>query len=162
MSGPTERKYWLMKSEPDVYSIVDLEADERGDWEGVRNYQARNFMRDDMKVGDLVLYYHSNADPPGVMGLARISREAIPDSFAFDPTSKYFDPKSDPDNPAWVMVELEYVEKFPREVFLDQLKVDPALDGMLVTRRGHRLSVQPVEPKHFWRVVQLGGGTTKA
>jgi predicted RNA-binding protein with PUA-like domain len=154
--------YWLMKSEPEAYSIVDLEHDERGEWDGVRNYQARNFMRDDMKLGDLVLYYHSNADPPGIMGLARVVREGFADHTAFDPKSKYFDPKSDPESPTWVMVELEYVEKFDRELTLPQLKADPALAGMRVVQRGQRLSVQPVEREHFEHVLRLAGAKTQA
>ncbi len=160
MSKAARTRYWLMKSEPEAYSIVDLEHDERGHWDGVRNYQARNYMRD-MSVGDLVLYYHSNADPPGVVGIARVCREAYPDHTAFEPGGKYFDPKSDPDAPTWFMVDLEFVEKLPREVTLERLKADPRLDEMLVCRRGQRLSVQPVERRHFSRVLTLGGARTR-
>lgn len=149
---------WLMKSEPDVYGIDDLARDGVTSWEGVRNYQARNSMRDDMRVGDRVLFYHSNADPPGVAGLAEVRREAYPDPFAFDPTSPYFDPRSNRASPTWLTVDVGFIERFPRVVSLQALKDDPALDGMLVTRKGQRLSVMPVEPAHFERVVALGRG----
>lgn len=160
MPTPSARHYWLMKTEPEAFSIVDLEHDVSEHWDGVRNYQARNHMQA-MHVGDLVLFYHSNADPPGVMGIARVCREAYPDHTAFDPTSKYFDPKSKPDAPTWYMVDVEYVEKLPNEVTLELLKQDPELDGMLVRMRGQRLSVQPVEARHFRRVLELGGAKTK-
>lgn len=150
------KRYWLVKSEPNTYSIDDLERDGRTSWEGVRNYQARNYMRDEMKVGDLVLFYHSNAEPPGVVGVAKVAREGYPDSFALDPKSKYFDPKATSGNPIWVMVDIEFVERFARTVPLDELKATPELEGMLVTRRGQRLSVQPVEPPHFTCVRRLG------
>lgn len=149
-------RYWLMKSEPDVYSIDDLQDEGTTYWEGVRNYQARNFMRDDMKQGDLVLFYHSNAKPPGVAGIARVVRETYPDHFSWDPSSHYFDPKSSPDNPRWVMVDVEFVEKFNDLVSLQELKEHPDLEGLMVTKRGVRLSVQPVEKTHFDRIVELG------
>lgn len=148
-------RYWLMKSEPDVYSIGDLARDGRTMWDGVRNYQARNFMRDDMKLGDRVLYYHSNAKPPGVAGIAEIVREAYPDPTQFDPDSKYYDPKATPDAPRWFLVDVGFVEAFAEEVPLDALKADTALDGMEVTRRGSRLSVQPVSEEHYNRVLAL-------
>jgi predicted RNA-binding protein with PUA-like domain len=154
-------KLWLMKSEPDVFSIDDLARDRRTTWEGVRNYQARNSMRDDMKVGDLVLYYHSNADPPGIAGIARVVKEAYPDPTQFDPKSEYYDEGSKRDDPRWLMVDVEFVEKLPAFVALDALKADAALDGMLVIRKGQRLSVQPVEKKHFARVLKLGRAKTK-
>jgi predicted RNA-binding protein with PUA-like domain len=150
------KRYWLMKSEPDVYSIDDLQRDGKDCWEGIRNYQARNFMRDDMKVGDGVLFYHSNAKPPGVAGLARVCRLAYPDHFAWDKKSKYFDPKCDPEDPRWWMVDVEYVETFPHLVSLQQLKDDAQLEDMMVTRRGSRLSIQPVELAHWKRVSALG------
>ena len=153
-------RWWLMKSEPEVYSIDRLRAEGRTSWEGVRNYQARNFLRDDMKIGDGVLFYHSNASPPGVAGIARISREAWPDPHAFDPKSDYYDPKSKPEAPAWLTVEVEFVAKLPRLVSLEELKADPALDGMLVIRKGQRLSVQPVSEVHAQRVIELAGGST--
>jgi predicted RNA-binding protein with PUA-like domain len=146
-----------MKSEPDVFSIDDLERDGRTTWEGVRNYQARNFLRDDMKVGDLVLFYHSNAEPTGVAGVARVCREAYPDPTQFDPKSEYHDPGAKPEDPRWLMVDVEFVRKLPSLVTLDALKGEPALDGMYVIRRGMRLSVQPVTPEHFALVLQMGG-----
>jgi predicted RNA-binding protein with PUA-like domain len=148
-------RHWLMKSEPDVFGIDDLERVGKEPWDGIRNYQARNFMRDDMKVGDLALFYHSNAKPMGVVGLMRVSRESHPDHTAFDPEQKYFDPKSDPENPRWMMVEVEFVEKFPRVVTLKEMKENPRLEEMLVVRRGQRLSIQPVERHHFEEVLRM-------
>ncbi len=150
------KKYWLMKSEPDVYGIDDLKRDKKTCWDGVRNYQARNFMRDDMQVGDLVLYYHSNADPPGVAGIAKVCRTAYPDDTQFDKTDSHYDPKATKDQPRWFMVDIAFVEKFGDVVSLDTLKATKALDGMLVIKRGQRLSVQPVEAKHFKTVEKLG------
>ncbi len=147
-------QYWLMKSEPDVYSIDDLKRDKRECWEGVRNFQARNFMRG-MQVGDLAIFYHSNAKPPGAAGIARIARVAYPDSTQFDSSSKYYDPKSTPDKPRWSMVDVAFVEKFSRMVPLAELKSDPELEGMRVIQKGSRLSVQPVEKSHFERVIAL-------
>lgn len=148
-------KYWLMKSEPGAYSIDDLQREGQTHWEGVRNYQARNYMRDDMSIGDLVLFYHSNADPAGVVGLARVCSAPYDDFFAWDPQSRYFDPKSSPDNPRWQMVDVEFVEKFPRIVSLAELKANPQLDGMPVIKRGQRLSIQPVDKEHFEIVVKM-------
>lgn len=153
-------KLWLMKSEPDVYSIDDLRRDGTECWEGVRNYQARNFMRE-MAVGDLVLFYHSNAKPPGVAGVCRVSRAAYPDDTQFNPRSKYYDPKSKKEDPRWSMVDVTFVEKLPDLVSLQRLKDDSALEGMRVTQKGSRLSVQPVEKKHFKRVLRLGDAKTK-
>ncbi|MEM1207198.1 MAG: EVE domain-containing protein [Acidobacteriota bacterium] len=153
----SERGYWLLKSEPHVYSIDDLYRDGSTYWDGIRNYQARNFMRDDMKVGDLVLYYHSNTKPPGVVGLARISKEAYPDPTQFDEDNKYFDPKATEENPRWMVVDVEPVARFGDTVTLDQLKAEEALDGMLVIRKGQRLSVQPVEERHFLHVCAMAG-----
>ena len=146
---------WLMKSEPDVYSIDDLKRDGSTCWEGVRNYQARNLMRE-MEVGDAVLFYHSNANPPGVAGLARVARTAYPDHFSWDPNHKYFDPKSTADEPRWWMVDVEYVDTLPHLVALDQLKTEPALGDMVVTKRS-RLSVQPVRQEEYEVVVRMGG-----
>ena len=142
-------RYWLMKSEPETYSIDDMERDGRCFWEGVRNYQARNFMRDEMKVGDLVLFYHSNAKPPGVVGVVRVCSESYPDHTAQDPKSPYFDPKASEDKPIWMMVDVEFVEKFSRVISLAELKDCAKLEGMLLTKKGTRLSVQPVDKKHF-------------
>ena len=150
------KRYWLVKSEPDAYSIDALQKEGTACWDGVRNYQARNFMRDEMKRGDLVLYYHSNAKPPGVVGVARVTREGYPDHTALDPKDPHHDPKSTAENPIWMMVDLEFVEKFRGTVSLDELKANPELEGMLVTRRGQRLSVQPVEAEHFKVVRRVG------
>lgn len=156
-------RFWLMKSEPTTYGIDDLRRDGQTCWEGVRNYQARNFMRDDMKVGDRVLFYHSNAKPAGAVGLAQVVREGYADHYAVDPESSYFDKRFGPEKNPWVMVDLAFEEKWADTVSLAELKADPALEGMLVIRRGQRLSIQPVEPEHFDRVVAMGrakGGRT--
>jgi predicted RNA-binding protein with PUA-like domain len=152
-----KRKHWLFKSEPDVYGIDDLERDGSTTWEGVRNYQARNYLRDDCQVGDGVLYYHSNTKPPGIVGVARVSKPAYPDPYQFDADSKYYDPKAKPEAPPWVMVDVEFVARFDEVLTLDQLKADARLDGMLVTRKGQRLSIQPVEAAHWRRVCKLAG-----
>lgn len=146
------KRYWLMKTEPESYSIDDLERDTTTCWDGVRNYQARNYMRDDMKPGDGVLFYHSNASPPGIAGIAEVVREAYPDHTQFDPKDSHFDPKSDPDNPRWVMVDLKFVRKFAERIPLPELKATPGLEEMIVTQRGSRLSVQPVQPDE-WKIV---------
>jgi predicted RNA-binding protein with PUA-like domain len=151
-----DMKYWLMKCEPAAYTIEDLERDGSTSWEGVRNYQARNFLRDEMKVGDKVLFYASNADPSGVTGVAEISREAYPDLFAMQPQHKYYDPKARPDNPIWYMVDIRFVEKFPRIIPLDTLKEAPGLEEMVVTKKGSRLSIQPVTKREFDIVRKLG------
>lgn len=147
-----------MKSEPDVYSIDDLKRDGSTPWTGVRNYQARNFMRDGMRAGDLVLFYHSNAEPPGVAGIGRVAREAYPDFTAREPKSEYYDPKATGENPVWMMVDVAFVEKFPRVVSLDELRGEPALKEMLVLKKGQRLSVQPVDPAHYHKVLALARG----
>ncbi len=147
--------YWLMKSEPGVYSIDDLERDGEACWEGVRNYLARNNMMD-MTLGDLVLFYHSNAKPPGVAGVARVCRVAYPDHYAWNKKSKYYDEKSTKEKPRWFMVDVEFVEKLANFVTLDVLKSAKGLEEMVVTRQG-RLSVQPVRKKEFDVVMQLGG-----
>jgi predicted RNA-binding protein with PUA-like domain len=153
---PRTKKYWLMKCEPEAYSIDDLERDGVATWEGVRNFQARNTMRDDMKVGDGVLFYASNAAPSGVTGVAEVAREGYPDSYAFQKGHKYFDPKSDPDNPTWYMVDVRFVEKFPAIVPLAELKEAKGLAKMVVTQKGSRLSVQPVTQKEHEIVLKLG------
>jgi predicted RNA-binding protein with PUA-like domain len=132
--------YWLMKSEPGTYSIDDLKRDGKTDWNGIRNYQARNFMRDRMEAGDLVLFYHSSAEPPGVAGIARVCREARPEA----------------KNSTWVMVEVAFVEKFPRIVSLEAIRGESRLKDMLVLKRGQRLSIQPVEKKHFDLIRKMG------
>lgn len=147
-----------MKSEPDVYSIDTLKKDKRGSWDGVRNYRARNFMRDEMRIGDWVLFYHSNAKPPGVAGLATVCREAYPDHTQFDKKSEYFDPKAKQEEPRWFMVDVKFEEKFKNFVTLEELKGDPRFEDMLVVQRGQRLSIQPVERRHFDLVCKLGRG----
>ena len=149
-------KYWLMKSEPHVYSWDDLENDGKTHWDGVRNYQARNIMRDDMKNGDMVLYYHSNCKPPHVAGIAKICKEGYPDSTAIDSNSKYFDPKSDIDNPRWIMVDIEPVKKMDKNVNLSDMRENSLLDGMPLLMRGQRLSVQPVSKEHFKIICEMG------
>ena len=149
------KNYWLMKCEPAAYTIDDLARDGTTCWEGVRNYQARNFMRDEMNVGDGVLFYASNAEPSGVSGIAEIVKAGYPDHFAWKKGHKYFDPKTDKKNPIWIMVDLGFVEKFDEVVSLTKLKANPALKDMMVTRRGSRLSVQPVSKKDFDIVVTM-------
>lgn len=156
---PAKKQFWLMKSEPDAYSIDDLERDGSEPWDGIRNYQARNNMRS-MSVGDMVLFYHSNAKPPGVVGVAKVCKTAYPDHTAWNPKSKYFDPKSPEDNPRWEMVDVEFVEKTPNMVSLDDLKAEGDLEGMVVTQRS-RLSVQPVSKEHFKHVLKMAGAKTK-
>lgn len=151
---------WLMKTEPDAFSIAQLKKLGRAPWDGVRSFQARNLMQS-MKVGDLSLFYHSSTDPPGVVGLSRVVREAYPDHTQFDRKSKYYDPKAKPDAPRWFMVDVEFVERFPNMVTLADLKADPELSGMLVVRRGMRLSVQPVEAVHMRHVLELANARTK-
>ena len=146
-------RYWLMKSEPSAFSIQDLRKSRNRttSWDGVRNYQARNFMRAMIK-GDRVLFYHSNADPPAAMGIAKVVKTAYPDQTAFDPRDKHYDPKSRPDKPLWDMVDIKLVRVFPRPVGLDRLRQEPGLKRMELLRKGSRLSVQPVRPEE-WRIV---------
>jgi predicted RNA-binding protein with PUA-like domain len=150
-------RYWLMKTEPGEFSYDDLTSrpDQTEHWDGVRNYQARNLMRDDMRVGDSVFFYHSNCDEPGIVGLARIVREAYPDHTAFDPDNKHYDPKSRPDQPTWFMVDVQAVRKLRRTITLTELKACPELDGLALIRRGNRLSVMPVSDKHWHFILGL-------
>ena len=150
------RRYWLMKCEPAAYTIADLERDQRTGWEGVRNFQARNFMRDDMQEGDGVLFYASNADPSGVTGLARIVRAGYPDPFAFRAGHPYHDPSSRRDAPTWFTVDIGFVERFDDVVPLEILKATKGLESMMVAQKGSRLSVQPVTAAEFAIVVRLG------
>jgi len=150
------KKYWLMKCEPEAYTIERLEKDGTCGWEGVRNYQARNFMRDQMQVGDGVLFYASNADPSGVTGLAEIGRAGYPDPFAFKKGHHYYDEASSKDAPIWYTVDIGYVETFPSIVPLETLKATRGLENMVVTRKGSRLSVQPVTKSEYDIVVRLG------
>ncbi len=147
---------WLMKSEPDAFSIEDLAArtGKREHWDGVRNYQARNFMRE-MKKGDKVLFYHSSCPEPGVVGVAKVVKEAYPDFTAFDPESKYFDPKSSPDKPRWFMVDIQFQKKLKRTIALAELKQNPLLEGMQLLRKGNRLSVMPVAESEFDTILAM-------
>ncbi len=153
------RRYWLMKCEPAAYTIDDLERDGQTGWEGVRNYQARNFMRDDMKVGDGVLFYASNAEPSGVTGLAEIKRAGYPDPFALKKGHKYFDERSVKDSPTWYTVDIAFAERFREVVPLERLKATPGLEEMQVTKKGSRLSIQPVTKAEYDIVVRLGRRT---
>ena len=145
-----------MKSEPDVYPWSQLVEDGSTHWDGVRNYQARNMMRDDMKSGDFVLFYHSNCKPPHVAGIARVCREGYPDFTAFDPNSHYFDSKSTVDNPRWIMVDIEPVISL-EPVHLADIRRNLEFEGMPLIRKGQRLSVQPVSPEHFLLICEMGG-----
>ena len=141
--------YWLMKSEPDAYSIDDLERDGREMWDGIRNYQARNMMRDDMRIGDEAIFYHSACKEPAAVGLMKIASEPYPDPTQFDPESQYYDPKSDQDDPRWCLVDVEFVRKFSRPLPLKELRAEPGLEGMILLRRGNRLSIMPVDKEHW-------------
>jgi predicted RNA-binding protein with PUA-like domain len=148
------KKYWLMKTEPDVFSIDDLKKNKTSLWEGVRNYQARNFMMNDMQPGDQVLFYHSNADPSGIAGIASVAKKAIPDPLQFDPKSEYYDPKATKSKPIWFCVEVKYKNKFKSILSLAELKTIPKLSEMLVIKKGQRLSIQPVTEKDFEYIFQ--------
>jgi len=151
------KHYWLLKSEPYVYSIENLAADtdQTTFWDGVRNYQARNMLRDDIKKGDMVLFYHSNAKPPGIAGTATVVRGGYPDDTAFDPNHKYYDEKSSPENPRWYRVDIKLKKIFPELLSLEFLKEQPELEGMELLRKGSRLSVQPVTKQQFDFVLKL-------
>lgn len=151
-------KYWLIKSEPDAFSIDDLKnaKGKKEHWDGVRNYQARNYMRDEMSKGDPVFFYHSNCKEPGIVGLAEVVSGAYPDHTAFDPNQKYFDPKSDPENPRWLMVDIRYKRKLRRLISLAEIKEHSGrLEGFPLIRRGNRLSVMPVDKKHWDFILSL-------
>jgi predicted RNA-binding protein with PUA-like domain len=149
--------YWLMKSEPDVFGIDHLRAmpKKTEHWDGVRNYQARNMMRDDMKKGDLVFFYHSNCDEPGIVGIMKVVRAAYPDHTAFNPESKYYDPKSDPDNPRWYMVDVQYQRRLKRVITLNELKNCRAMEDSPLVRKGNRLSIVPVTEKQWDFILSL-------
>lgn len=150
---PQKKKYWLVKSEPSVFSIDDLAKSpmQTSCWDGVRNYQARNFMKN-MAVGDHVLFYHSNANPPAVAGIAEVVKPAYPDPTQFDKKNRHYDPGSDPSSPRWEMVDIKYVRKFSHPVTLDQLRKEINLKRMVLLQKGSRLSVQPVRPLE-WRLI---------
>lgn len=151
-------KYWLFKSEPDVFSIEDLKNSKSGigSWEGVRNYQARNYLRDEVKKGDLVLFYHSRIEPMAVVGVAEVVKEGYIDHYAFDPKSNYFDPKSNPDKPQWYMVDVKFKSLFKNPVTLKSIKTFKELSKMRLIQKGSRLSIQPVTKEEFEFIVKKG------
>ena len=153
--------HWLIKSEPAAFSLQDLKKVKQEPWDGVRNYQARNFMRDEMKQGDLALFYHSNCKVPGAVGVARVVSEPYPDPTQWDPKAKYYDPKSSEEKPRWIVVDFAFVAEFANLVSLAAMKDDARLEGMLTLRKGNRLSITPVEAKHFRRICKLGGWDPK-
>ena len=144
--------YWLMKSEPDVYGIDDLKRDKLEPWDGIRNYQVRNMFRDQMKVGDLAFFYHSNCKPPAVVGIMTIASEAYPDHTQFDPKSRYYDAKSDKESPRWLLVDVKYKRKLKREITLQELKENKELEDFRLNQKGNRLSVIPVK-KSEWELI---------
>lgn len=150
-------QYWLMKSEPDVFGIDHLRnmPKQTEHWDGVRNYQARNMLRDQMQVGDRVFFYHSNCAEPGIVGIARIVRAGYPDHTALNPDSKYYDPKSDPDYPRWFMVDVKFERKLKRTISLSELKADPTLGDMALVQRGNRLSIMPVTAAQWQYILGL-------
>lgn len=152
-------RYWLMKSEPDAFSWDELVARaEAGEpWDGIRNYQARNFMRDSMQIGDRILFYHSNTKPPHVAGIAEVMGLGEIDQLQFDENSDYYDPKSTREDPRWVCVRVRALEALPRIVSLDELRANPRLEGIAVIQRGQRLSIQPVDEAHFFEILRMGG-----
>lgn len=156
------RKYWLFKSEPTEYSFSDLvaEPDQTAEWDGIRNYQVRNLMRDEMKVGDGVLFYHSSTTPMAVIGTARIVKEAYPDDTAWLAGDKHFDAKSTPENPVWLMVDIQAEKEFSRPVTLQEIKAHSALQNMMLVRKGMRLSIQPVAKEEWDELARLGGLTS--
>ncbi len=148
-------QYWLMKSEPDAFSIDDLKKVNVEPWDGIRNYQARNFMRDSMAVGDRVFFYHSSCKVPGIVGIMKVASKPYPDYTAFDPDAHYYDPKSDPENPTWMMVDVEFVQKLQQPITLRALKQYPELDGMRLLQKGNRLSIMPVDKAHWDFIIEL-------
>ncbi len=158
------RRCWLIKTEPGTYSFADLLAapDQTTPWDGIRNYQARNFMRDAMRPGDPVLFYHSNVTPPGVVGVAEVASEPYPDPSQFDAASPYYDPTSSPEDPRWHLVDVRAVRELPRPVGLDEIKRHPELRSMEVARRGSRLSITPVDAAHFERILALAEAVAAA
>jgi predicted RNA-binding protein with PUA-like domain len=153
-------QYWLFKSEPDEYSIDDLRQEQVDHWDGVRNYQARNMMRDQMKTGDLAFFYHSNCTHPGVVGMMRIAREGYPDHTAFDPNDKHYDPHSDPDRPRWYRVDVRFERKLKRTIALRELKAHPELAELALVRKGNRLSIMPLTAQQWDFVLGLESAKT--
>lgn len=152
MTAGRTQQHWLMKSEPDAFSIDDLKRKKQEAWDGVRNYQARNYMRDGMRPGDKIFFYHSNCAEPGIVGIAEVATDAYPDPSQFDPKSKYFDAASSRDNPRWTLVDVKFVKKLKRTITLKELQVLPALIDMALVRKGNRLSVMPVTADE-WRII---------
>jgi predicted RNA-binding protein with PUA-like domain len=146
-------QYWLMKSEPDAFSIDDLKAVKVEPWDGIRNYQARNFMRDQMRVGDKIYFYHSSCDVPGIVGIMKVASKPYADPTAFDVKNKYYDAKSNPDDPRWILVDVRFVKKLKSVISLSELKQYPELEDMQLLKRGNRLSIMPVEQNH-WEFIQ--------
>ncbi len=157
MAKRRKRQYWLFKSEPSDYSIDDLVKDKTTFWDGVRNYQARNMLRDDIQVGDRVLFYHSNADPMAIVGTMKVVRNGYPDHTQFDKKDKHYDAKSDPENPRWFMVDVEIVQKFNEPLTRDALRDDKTAAGMMLLKKGSRLSIQPVTEAEWKAVHKLAG-----
>ncbi len=155
------KKYWLMKSEPLNYSIYDLQKEKKSLWDGVRNYQARNFMMKDMQVGDVILFYHSLATPPGIAGLAEVSGKAKPDPTAINPKSKYYDPTATKKNPRWYCVEVTFKKIFKNFISIDSLRTEQKLKSMLVLKKGQRLSIMPVQKNEFDHIIKLSNRTIK-
>lgn len=152
------KKYWLFKSEPKAFSIEDLKNSKNQTtfWDGVRNYQARNFLRDEIKKGDLVIFYHSNCEPPAAVGICEVVKEGYPDFTAFDPDSKHYDPKSEPQNPIWFMVDIKLIKEFSKPVSLSEIKSNKKLKNMKLVQRGNRLSVLPITKDEFDEIVKMG------
>ncbi len=150
-------RYWLMKSEPDVFGIDHLDAmpDGTEHWDGVRNYQVRNMLRDEMQPGDAAFFYHSNTNPPGIAGIMEVVRAGYPDHTAFDPDSKYYDPKSDPDQPRWYMIDVQFCRRLRRYIPLAELKANPALADMPLVRRGNRLSIMPLTAAQWQEILRM-------
>lgn len=148
-------QYWLMKSEPDTYSIDDLQSFGVDHWDGIRNYQVRNFFRDQMQVGDQAFFYHSNCKVPGIVGTMEIASKAYPDHTAFDPSEKYFDSKSDPENPRWLMVDVRYIRHLDRMITLGELRLQKQITDMKLLQRGNRLSVLPLSKKEWQYILDM-------
>ena len=156
----SKRNYWLMKSEPNVYSIEHLEKDGSTHWDGVRNFKARNYMKE-MKEGDGVFFYHSNADPKAIVGLARVSKEAYPDFTQFEKKGKYYEPRATKEKPYWYMVDIEFVAKLDEPVTLEELRQTSKLEGMSLLKKGQRLSVQPVKPDEWKTILKMAGASVE-
>ncbi|GAB6282532.1 MAG: EVE domain-containing protein [Ignavibacterium sp.] len=152
------KKYWLFKSEPKAFSIEDLKNSKNQTtfWDGVRNYQARNFLRDEIKKGDLVIFYHSNSEPPAAVGICEVVKEGYPDHTAFDPDSKHYDAKSEPQNPIWFMVNIKFIKEFSKPVSLSEIKSNKKLKNMKLVQRGNRLSILPITKEEFDEIMKMG------